>query len=102
MRELFVLVLVATTSAGLYVAGRHGLKLGSFRPGLERALETIGMSVLFFGVNIAVAVAVILGIRSLGYAISMYMGTDPTLMGLSVLQAVVFQFWRYGSDRSGS
>jgi uncharacterized membrane protein YdfJ with MMPL/SSD domain len=98
--EVFVLVLFAATSSGLYLVGRLRLRLGSsLRAGLEKTLETIGLAALFLGANVAIAVASILGLQSMGFTVSMYVGADPAVIGLSLLQAVVFQFWRYG-DRT--
>jgi hypothetical protein len=101
MDELFLVVLVATTSAGAYLLGSRRLGFSpSLVRGLGKTLETVGVAVVFFGVNVLVAVVVVLGLRAIGVFASLYLATDTTLVGMSVLQAAVLQFWRYSKTTS--
>ena len=96
MDQFFILLLTAATSAGLYLLGVR--KLGfptSISTGIGRTLETIGVAVLFFGANILITFVFVLGLRAIGIFVSLYLGADSTLIGMSLLQGVVFQFWRY-------
>jgi len=96
MNQFLILLLVIITSASAYLLGikTFGFPL-SLRTGLGRSLETIGVVVLFFGVNVLVTVILVFSIRAFGIIVSLYLGTDPTLIGISLLQGIVFQFWRY-------
>ena len=96
MVQLYLLTLVAATSVAAYALGRRHLELRSkFGHGIRKTLETIGIAVAFFTINVGVTVAGILVARSLGFFVSLYIATDNTLIFLSFLQAVVFQHWRY-------
>jgi hypothetical protein len=88
---------VAATSAGALLVG--ALALGLPRAWLARAagrvLETIGLSVLFFALNIGAGVAFIIGMRLVaGVFISVYAMDDLVLPLLSAGQALMFQAWR--------
>ncbi len=97
MKQGFVLVLVGLTSAAACVVGTRGLGLSwrSLGAALARMFEAIGISVVFFAINLLVAAAAILTARTLGPRfVSLYLADDVTVIALSVLQGLVFQAWR--------
>ena len=96
MSQFFLLALVAATSAAAYGLARKRLGArGSLAEAVGRTVETVGVAVVFHMVNVALIVAGTLALRAAGGAVSSYVGTDITLIILSFLQAVLFQFWRY-------
>ncbi|MFQ5847106.1 MAG: hypothetical protein ACE5IQ_05450 [Candidatus Methylomirabilales bacterium] len=96
MEGVFVLVLVGVTSVGAYVIGVRGLRLsgGEIRRAVGKVLEGLGMALAFFGVNLAAGVFVILTARVLtrGF-VSLYLASDETLLVLSLIQGLTFQWW---------
>jgi hypothetical protein len=97
MDHVFLLLLVGTTSAAALLIGTRGLHLPRARlaAGFQRALELLGVSVLFFVVNLVVGLAVILAVRALTKQfLSAYLLNDMGLMVLSVVQGIVFECWR--------
>jgi hypothetical protein len=57
--------------------------------------ELVGISTLFLASNLALAVAVVLAIRSFSpFFVSVYVLDDLALVALSLLQGAVFFFWR--------
>ncbi len=97
MSQILLLLLVICTSAGAYGLGRHWLGFEApLSRGVQTTVETAGVAVVFFVVNVGVTVAGTLGLRSMGLFVTLYVATDYTLAVLSCLQAVVFQYWRYG------
>ena len=100
MSELVLLALTVLTSALAYGLGRFVFGLNApFKKGLQRTVETVGVAVAFFIVNVGVAVAGTLALRTLGWFVSLYVATDYTLIVLSFLQAVLFQHWRYTGEQ---
>lgn len=99
MLQLFVPALAVLTSVGAYWIGRRllGLPAPSLRPALARALQLVGMSVVFFLANLVVGLAVVAVVRGLtpGF-LSVYLLSDVGLPLLSVLQGLVFECWRGG------
>ena len=98
---LYLIGLVALTSGLVWVIGRRGLGLRSsaVRPALVRLLEWVGLSVVFYAVNLFVGFLAVLVLRKLtGSFISMYVNTDTTLALLAAFQALVFQWWRAESE----
>ena len=105
MEQGFVLVLVGLTSAAACVVGTRGLGLSwrSLSAAIARMFEALGISVVFFAINLLVASAAILTARTLGPRfVSLYLANDVTVVALSVLQGLVFQAWRESprTDRS--
>ena len=100
MDALYLIGLVALTSALLWLVGRRRLGLRApLRPALERLLEWVGLSVLFYALNLLIGFALVLLLRKVtGSFISMYVNTDATLALLAAFQAVVFQWWRAESE----
>ena len=94
---LYLIGLVALTSGLVWVIGRRGmgLRAPALRPAIGRLLEWMGLSVVFYAVNLFVGFLAVLVLRRLtGSFISMYLNTDATLALLSACQALVFQWWR--------
>jgi ABC-type transport system involved in cytochrome bd biosynthesis fused ATPase/permease subunit len=100
MESVFILVVAGLTSAGAYILGaaRLGFSTTGLRLALGKACEGVGLTLLFSVVNLAVAVLVILVMRSLsGRFVSLYVASDITFLMLSGLQALTFQAWRENS-----
>jgi hypothetical protein len=98
---LYLIGLVALTSALVWLIGRRGLGLRSsaIRPALVRLLEWVGLSAVLYAVNLLVGFLAVLVLRTLtGSFISMYVNTDATLALLAAFQALVFQWWRAESE----
>jgi hypothetical protein len=97
MVSLALAIVVALTSLAAYRVGtrRLGLRPTDLRHAGARAIESAGFTVLFLLANVAVGTIAILSIRHLtGYFITAYLISDITLVVLSVLQALCFQWWR--------
>ncbi|MEX2223305.1 MAG: hypothetical protein WEG40_16055 [Candidatus Rokuibacteriota bacterium] len=97
MDQAFLLLLAGGTSAAAVAVGARVLGLPARRlgSGVLRALEVIGLCVLFLGANLALGLGVILAVRGFtGYFVSVYLLDDIVLVALSALQAVVFECWR--------
>ena len=97
MEQKVILGLVAFSSLLAYLAGTRGFALSpaGLRPALARLLELVGITVVFFVVNLAVGVAIILAVRVVTPAfVSIYVLNDMTLVALSALQGVLFELWR--------
>jgi hypothetical protein len=97
MRSITLVVIVGLTSLGGYLAATRfaGLRRGDLRGAVMEALECLGLVVIFLLVNVAVGVALILGLRALtGRFITVYIVNDATLAILSLLQALVLYRWR--------
>jgi hypothetical protein len=97
MEDYFVLVLAGLTSlaAGALEWRRQSRPAPALRAAAGRALETLGLAVLFFLANVVTGALVTVAARTLGLGfISIYLSTDVTLVVLSLLQALVYQRWR--------
>lgn len=97
MEQLFIPVLVGVTSVAAYLVGARGLGLseGGIRRAVGKMLESLGMMLIFLGVNLAAAVIVILTARVLTREfVSLYLAADETLLALSLIQGLIFQWWR--------
>jgi hypothetical protein len=104
IEEVFIPLVAAgsTVIAGWFAARRLGWPLRSLGPGVGRALECVGAVVLFCVLNAVVGAAVIFAARALsGRFVSLHLGADQSLLGISALQALVFQWWRESSRRGG-
>jgi len=102
MEQLFLPVLIALTSAGTYFVGTRaaGLSVQRLRAAVGKALECAGLTLIFLGVNVAVGTAAALAARYLvSTFVSLYPMADASLLGLSLLQAITFQWWREISKR---
>lgn len=95
--EAILLALVGLTSVGIYLFGRMGLGLSGrgLKAAVGKVLECVGATILFFGLNLVVAVIVILVIRRLtGHFVLLYPANDVAWLILSLAQALIFQWWR--------
>ena len=102
IEELFVpaVVAVSTTLACAFAVRRLRWPRRALGPAFGKALECVGATVLFCLMNAAVGVVLILAARAVsGRFVSLYLGTDQSLLALSALQALVFQWWRESSRR---
>ena len=96
MEAYYLLLLFAVTSAAIYLAATRGLgaRRYALRPALARMLECVGLAIVLGGLNVAVGFLLVLALRRLtGSFVSLYLNTDVTLLVLSLLQAVVLQWW---------
>ena len=95
MSALFPVMVVALASALLYVVGRRrqGLDPAKLREAAARALEAVGLTVIFLVLDLAVSLGLALLVRSAGGFVSLYLATDSTLVFLALFQALVFQRW---------
>jgi hypothetical protein len=92
----YLLLLFGVTSLALYLAATRGLRLSraALRPALGRMLECLGLAIVLTIVNVAVGFLLVLALRRLtGAFVSLYLNTDGALVVLSVLQAIVLQWW---------
>ena len=97
MDAWFVLVPVALTSAAVALVRwrRHGAGGRALVVAAGQAMETVGLTVLFFLANLGTGALVTALARALDLAfISIYLTADVALLVLSVLQALVYQRWR--------
>jgi hypothetical protein len=96
MPELLLLTLSAVTSAAAYLLGRRrGLSPRALAAAVAGALECLGLTVLFYGSNLGLGILGILATRKLtGAFVSLYAVGDMMLLVLSLLQALVFAWWR--------
>jgi hypothetical protein len=93
---LFILGLVALTTLAAYAVGRRALRLSPshLARAAGEALESVGLLILFYLANLAAGAMLGLAARAAGYFVSLYLLTDPAVLALSFLQAMVFQRWR--------
>jgi hypothetical protein len=98
MHQIFLPLLIGTTSLAVFVIGVRGLGLSWTRliVGIQSALEIIGASVMFFVVNLMVGLSVILAVRVFTTQfVSVYLLNDLMLVVLSTVQGMVFCCWRH-------
>jgi hypothetical protein len=94
---LAVTTLVVVSSAGTYVVGvrRFGLAGRELRAVLDRTLECAGIVLVFCVVNGALAVLGVVASRLLTHRfVSLYLVDESTVLALSLVQGVMFQWWR--------
>jgi hypothetical protein len=100
IEEIFI-PLVAATSTGIgcwFVARRLRWPLGALGPAFGKTLECLGAVVLFCLLNAVVGAALIFAARAVsGRFVSLHLGADQSLLALSALQALLFQWWRESS-----
>lgn len=102
IEEAFVpTVAVASTALGCWIAVRRlRWPLRGLGPAFGKALECVGAVVFFCVVNAVVGTAFIFAARALsGRFVSLHLGADQTLLAVSALQALVFQWWRESARR---
>ena len=75
-----------------------GLPGSSLRSAGLKALETVGAAAMFFAANLAAGMIVIAALHALtGWFVSHYILGDVSLLGLSLLQGMVFAWWSSGA-----
>jgi hypothetical protein len=102
IEEVFVpaVALVSTLLAFALVTRRFGWPARAALAASGKVLECVGATVVFCLLNGVVGVLVILTARVVsGRFVSLYLGADHTLIALSALQALLFQWWRETSRR---
>jgi hypothetical protein len=102
MESVYILIVAGLTSVGAYILGITRLRFSG--SGLQlafgKACECVGLTLVFFLLNLGVGMLAILAVRSFsGRFVSLYLMSDITLLVLSLLQALTFQAWREGSGR---
>jgi hypothetical protein len=102
IEQVFVpaVALLSTVLAFAFVSRRFGWPARAAAAATGKVLECMGATVLFCLLNGVVGVALILTARAVsGRFVSLYLGADHTLIALSALQALLFQWWRESSRR---
>ncbi len=102
IEEAFVpAVVITSTAVGCWIAARRfGWPLRGLGPAFGKALECVGGVVLFCLLNAVVGTALIFATRAVsGRFVSLHLGADQSLLAMSALQALVFQWWRESSRR---
>jgi len=97
MEELLVPVLVGFTSLAAYMIGTRalGLSSGGIGQAVGKMLEALGTALVFVIVNLVTGIIGVLAARAVtGEFVSLYLAADPTLLPLSLLQGLTFQWWR--------
>lgn len=103
MEQLFILILVGLTSVCTYLVGTRGFGLSGsgLRKAVGKMLECIGLAFVFLALNVAVGtVAALVARYLLSTFVSLYLMADASLLGLSLVQALTFQWWHALSTRS--
>ena len=101
--QIFLIALTVVTSLGAYAVGVRRLRLSPRRLGASvlMVFQLVGMSAIFFALNVALGLAGILAVRTMTERfLSVYLLNDVTLGGLSVLQGVLFECWRASWGKS--
>jgi hypothetical protein len=96
MPSLILVVIVLTSVAAFVVATRGvGLRGVALPSAIMRALDCLGLAVLFLLGNLGLGLVLVLGLRAItGQFLSVYMLNDATLAVLSLLQALVLHCWQ--------
>jgi hypothetical protein len=88
-------ILVTCLAAYLLGRRRHGLSPRGLGNALAAALETVGLGVLFLGANAGLVLILFLVLRAWsGRFLSVYAIDPVTLGAVSLLQALVYRWWR--------
>ncbi|HEY2944361.1 MAG TPA: hypothetical protein VGN09_18145 [Vicinamibacteria bacterium] len=88
---------LSSLAAALVARGRARR---SVRWAVGKTLETVGLAVAFLCVNVGLGFCLTLLARAAGHRfVSLYHNDDVTILALSVLQALVFQ-WLFEPDAS--
>ena len=92
---LLLLVVAMTSLAAGWAVRRR--RPGRLADAVRLTLELAGIATLFLLGNLALGLAIILGIRSVTpMFVSVYVLNDTALVALSALQGAVFFCWRRG------
>jgi hypothetical protein len=91
---LIGLVVLLTSSVACTLRARwRGLTYPALVHAVLKTLETVGAGAMFFVANITAGVFVIAVARFTGWFVSPYILGDVSLVGLSLLQGIVFAWW---------
>jgi hypothetical protein len=85
------------TCLGAYLLGRrrHGLSPQGLGDALAATIETIGLGALFLSANLALILVPLLVLRAWsGRFVSVYSIDGVTLGAVSLLQALIYRWWR--------
>jgi len=94
MDAVFILTVVGLTSIAALLFFRRGQRRG-LRAAAGKALESAGLAGVFFLLNLGVGLSLALALRRApGAFVSLYVNDDVSILVLSVLQALVLQWWR--------
>ena len=90
-----MLLPVAVTSLLIAAAAtRFGGRVRALPAALARMAELVGLAIVLAAANLAAGFVLVLALRRLtGTFVSLYLNADATLIALSLLQAVVLQWW---------
>jgi hypothetical protein len=94
MDTIFIVVVVGLSSLAAALVARGHARRG-LPSAVGKALETIGLTAVFLCLNVGLGFCLILLVRVVtgGFA-SLYKNDDVTILALSVLQALLFHWWR--------
>jgi hypothetical protein len=98
--EPFLVIVAAITSLSGYLVGTRwlGRSVAGLRAALGRLLECLGAVAVFAGINLALAAALILGIRTFTpWFVTLYLLDDVVWLVVAALQGIAWSLWR--SDR---
>jgi hypothetical protein len=105
MTATVTIILVGVTSLAAYLLGIRTLRLSPARlpRAAARAMECLGLTVLFAVANLVLGAGLLLGLRAAtGRFVSVYVLNDVALTVLSFVQALLLQWWRATEEpRSG-
>jgi len=105
MAEYFTLILVGLSSGVAYLIGvnAQGRSPAALRAAMGKMLECLGVTVVFFGINLAAGMVIaLMGRLVTRQFVSLYLANDISLLVLSFLQGLVFQCWRDLSAGGGA
>lgn len=97
MPEVLIVTVMGVTSIAAYWFGVHALRLarGSLGSAVARALECLGAMAVFYVVNVAATVVIVMILRmALRRFVSLYAAAELVWLPLSLGQALVFVWWR--------
>ena len=90
-----VAALSLTTLAALVIGhSRSGLSAAELRRAAGRALDCIGLGLMFYAANLGVGLVVVFALRAATGFVTFYVLTDTTILIVSLLQGLVVQSWR--------
>jgi len=91
-----LVAVVCASSALAFAVGRKAARLPprGLRFAAARTLECVGLAVVFYCANVGLGAAFALAARAAGSFASLYTSGDASLAVFSLLQALLFQWWR--------
>ena len=97
MPELYMIAAATLTSVAVYALTRRRWRLTSstLRLALRRTLESIGLAVVFFTLNVAMEAGLVFVARALtGRFVALYLAGDLMIIPISCVQALAVLWWR--------